>query len=125
MEDDETEDDKVPDIPSPPTPSKPRLMTDGTVPPKRRSLIVEMDNEENNINMIGDEEQKENKNHSCPNPPTPLRTRPNPPKFVNHVIWYDNGGVDTEHYYSDVDPDEEEEEEAEDFKIFFIRFCSH
>ena len=48
-----------------------------------------------------------------PNPPTPLRTRFCPAQYANHVILDDQEGVDTEQYFSDVDPNDEDQEDAE------------
>ena len=52
MEDDGMEDDKVPDVTSPPTPSKPRMRTDGSTPPKRHSLVIEMNDQENDADIL-------------------------------------------------------------------------
>ena len=112
-EDEETEDDNPTTSPSPPTPSKPRVTTEGTIPPDRCSLIGESNIQEDDFDMAEVDEIGGTVTDSSPAPPTPVRYRSTNPQFVNHIILDNSDGVDTEHYYSDVDPDEEEDEESE------------
>ena len=66
--------------------------------------------QENDSDVSNDEGMSEKETKPYPNPPTSIKARSNSPQSINHIILDTIEGVDTEHYYSDIDPDNEEEE---------------
>ena len=78
-----------------------------TILPQENVLSIETGGEQISDDVINDSETQVGMGSSLPSPPTP--PRPRPEYQACNIITDDVEGVDTELYYSDVEPEDEDE----------------